>query len=161
KQKQGDVATAEKVAANADEAVKRLRQKLDTGDFKDLQQEWERREAYVADAFRLITHPDLCLKCHNVGTMKAQEQQGPPLNLAAERIRPDWALRWISNPQRFLHYKTVMPINFPANAESNPYAGAFIGSEKGFTEEQIQACRDFLMIYPQVADWPVLKHRPA
>jgi hypothetical protein len=53
-----------------------------------------------------------------------------------------------------------MPANFPANAESNPYAGAFLGSEKGFTQEQIKASRDVLMIYPQVADWPVLKHRP-
>jgi hypothetical protein len=36
-----------------------------------------------------------------------------------------------------------------------------VGSENNFSEEQIRAVRDFLMIYPQVADWPVLKYRTA
>ena len=119
------------------------------------------KEAYVVDAFKLVTNPNLCTKCHQVGTMPVEQVQGPSLALSADRLRPDWTLKWIACPQRLLHYKTVMPQNFPANAPSNPYADSFIGSEKNFTEEQIRAVRDFLMLYPQVADWPVLKLRTA
>ena len=64
------------------------------------------------------------------------------------------AQRWMGNPQRFLHYTTVMPLNFKANAPD--YQDVFAGS----SAEQIQAVRDFLMLYPQVADWALLKHRP-
>jgi len=101
----------------------------------------------------------LCLQCHQVGTITAKEQQGPSLAQAAERLRPEWTRRWITNPQRFLHYKTIMPQNFKANAKENE--DKFVGSEQSFSLDQIKAVRDFLMIYPQVADWPVLKNRPA
>jgi hypothetical protein len=93
--------------------------------------------------------------------MPVEQVQGPSLALTADRLRPEWTRRWIAMPQRFLHYKTVMPQNFPANATSNPYADSFIGSEKNFPDEQIRAVRDFLMIYPQVAEWPALKYRSA
>ena len=86
--------------------------------------------------------------------MPAKEQQGPLLSLAAERLRPEWTQRWMGNPQRFLHYTTIMPLNFKANAPD--YQDVFAGS----SAEQIQAVRDFLMLYPQVADWALLKHRP-
>ena len=80
--------------------------------------------------------------------------QGPSLAIAAERLRPDYVRRWIDNPQRFLHYKTVMPINFIANQKQN--GDLFLGSEESFSEDQIKAARDLLMIYPQVIDWPIL-----
>ena len=50
-------------------------------------------------------------------------------------------------------------MNFPREAKG--YEAQFVGSEKEFSLDQIKAVRDFLMIYPQVADWPVLKDRPA
>ena len=93
--------------------------------------------------------------------MPVEQVQGPSLALTADRLRPEWTRRWIAMPQRFMHYKTVMPQNFPANVKPNPYPESFVGSENNFSEEQIRAVRDFLMIYPQVADWPVLKYRSA
>lgn len=151
----------EKMLAEVEAEARKARQQADTGDVKDLQKQWETKEAYVVDAFKLVTNPNLCTKCHQVGTMPVEQVQGPSLALSADRLRRDWTLWWIASPQRMLHYKTVMPQNFPANAPSNPYADSFIGSEKNFTEEQIRAVRDFLMLYPQVADWPVLKLRTA
>jgi hypothetical protein len=52
-----------------------------------------------------------------------------------------------------------MPQNFKANAKENE--AQFVGSEQNWSLDQIKAVRDFLMILPQVADWPVLKDRPA
>jgi hypothetical protein len=47
-----------------------------------------------------------------------------------------------------------MPINFKAPARENQ--DAFLGSSM----DQIQAARDFLLMYPQVRDWPILHARP-
>ena len=71
--------------------------------------------------------------------------------MTAERLRPDWLQRWLTNPQRFLNHKTLMPQNFKANAKENE--AQFLGSDQAFSLDQIKAVRDFLMIYPQVADW--------
>src|SRR5262249_32526493 len=65
---------------------------------------WGRR-AYAADVFRLLTtYNTPCLGCHQVGNLPPKEPQGPPLQLSAERLRPDWTLRWIANPDRLLSY---------------------------------------------------------
>jgi mono/diheme cytochrome c family protein len=154
-----DAAASEKNVAAIEADLRKWRAAADTNDYKDLRQEWERKEAYVSDAFRLVANEQLCLQCHQVGPIAAKEQLGPQLGLAAERLRPDWLQRWLSNPQRFLQYKTIMPMNFPREAKG--YEAQFVGSEKEFSLDQIKAVRDFLMIYPQVADWPVLKDRPA
>src|SRR5581483_357783 len=149
KQKKEAVETAEKSVKDTDDELKKLRTALDTNDFKDLKQRWEQREAYVVDAVRLMSNEQLCLQCHQVGTTPAKEQQGPSLAESAERLRPEWTRRWITNPQRFLHYKTIMPLNFKADAKENE--ALFLGSDKAFSLDQIKACRDLLMIYPQVA----------
>jgi hypothetical protein len=107
----------------------------------------------------LVANEQLCLQCHQIGSIAAKEQQGPQLGMTAERLRPDWVQRWLTNPQRFLNHKTIMPLNFKANAKENE--AQFLGSDQAFSMDQIKAVRDFLMIYPQVADWPVLKNRPA
>ncbi len=157
KKKNEGVDIAEKAVAAADEEQRKLKAAADTNDSKDLQRRWEQREAYVVDAFKLASDGNLCLQCHQVGTIPAKEQQGPSLALASERLRPEYTRRWITNPQRFLHYQTIMPINFKANAKENE--ALFLGSEQTFSLDQIKAARDLLMIYPQVVDWPVLKYR--
>jgi hypothetical protein len=154
-----DASAAEKIVSGTEAELRKLRAALDTNDFKDLREQWEQREAYVTDAFKLVANEQLCLQCHQIGTIAAKEQQGPQLGMTAERLRPDWLQRWISYPQRFLHYKTIMPQNFKADAKENE--AQFLGSEQAFSLDQIKAVRDFLMIYPQVAEWPVLKDRPA
>ncbi len=67
---------------------------------------------------------------------------------------PTGSSAWITNPSRFLHYSSLMPINFKATARENQ--DAFVGSSM----EQIEAARDFLFLYPQIRDWPVLRARP-
>lgn len=113
---------------------------------------WETQEAYLADGFKLVVNTQLCLKCHQVGNLQAGQQttQGPPLNLAAERLRPGWTMRWVSNPQRFLTYTSIMPNNFPSDKEGQ-FQELFVGSSL----EQIMAARDALMAYPQAVNLPV------
>ena len=57
-------------------------------------------EAYVLAGFRTVVNQ--CNKCHQVGNLQAQQVdgRGPSLNLTSARLRPEWAQRWISNPQR-------------------------------------------------------------
>jgi mono/diheme cytochrome c family protein len=155
-----DTGPAQKVVDSIESDLRKWRAAQDTKDFKDLRREWEQQQAYVTDAFKLVANQELCLQCHQVGQVIAKEQQGPQLGLTAERLRPDWVERWLANPQRFLNYKTIMPQNFKADKKENE--AAFIGSDgPNFSKDQIKAVRDFLMIFPQVADWPVLKDRPA
>jgi hypothetical protein len=108
----------------------------------------------------LVANGNLCLACHQVGQIEAKQNAGPGLDLASLRLRPEWTQYWQANPQRFLHYTTIMPINFKANAKE--YADQFIGhgTEKEFSEDQIKAIRDYLMVYPQVVNWPILKYSP-
>ena len=51
-----------------------------------------------------------------------------------------------------------MPANFKANGKE--YEDQFVGSEKAWSEDQLKAARDLLMVLPQVAEWPILKYRP-
>jgi mono/diheme cytochrome c family protein len=151
--------TADKQVAAINAEIKVLQQAADTNDFKALRAEWEQKQAYITDAFKLVANDQLCLQCHQLGSIAAKEQQGPQLAYAADRLRPDWLKFWLTNPQRFLHYKTIMPLNFKKDSKENE--AMFIGSEQLWSLDQIKAVRDFLMIFPQVADWPILKDRPA
>lgn len=146
---------AEKAAAqaakdNADKALKELQ----ANGAKTFERNWEEREAYLADASRLVMHGNLCLTCHQAGHEPPKEFKGPNLNDVWQRMRPDWTARWITNPNRFLHYVSVMPINFKPGASDNQ--DAFVGT----SEQQINAVRDYLMAYPLIKDWPVLRARP-
>jgi mono/diheme cytochrome c family protein len=154
-----DLGAPDKQVKSIEAELKSLRAAQDSGDHADLRKEWERQQAYVADAFKLVANDQLCLQCHQVGSIPAKEQLGPSLSLTADRLRPDWLERWLDKPQRFLQYKTIMPANFPADAKN--FDTLFLGSEQSFSLDQIKAVRDFLMTYPQMADWPILKERPA
>jgi mono/diheme cytochrome c family protein len=112
------------------------------------QKQWEGHGAYASDGFRLLANYDRCLNCHQVGTLAPKQPIGPPLDLAAGRLRPDWLLRWIGNPQRLLIYPdgaNPMPQNFPSNAKpGSDFAGTPL--------EQITAIRDVLIDYPMVSN---------
>jgi hypothetical protein len=114
--------------------------------------EWETEEAYASDAFRFLTnYNNPCMTCHRVGNLKAgktrEEEQGPPLDLAWQRLRPEWTERWLANPDRMLSYKTPMPANF--GRSDKPYAEI-----DGSMQEQLRAVRDILLNYPKIADMP-------
>jgi len=144
-------AAAQQAKATADKLLADLK----AAGVKEMERNWEEREAYMADASRLVVHGNLCLTCHQVGSEPPKEFKGPNLNNAWQRMRPDWTYRWVVNPNRFLHYVSVMPINFKATGAPENQ-DAFVGS----SDQQIAAVRDFLMAYPVIKDWPVLRARP-
>lgn len=139
-----DLAVATASKADADKAIEAL-------DVDAQRKIWMEREAYAADGYRLLLSSELCTKCHQIGNIPAAEpkQQGPPLDLAGMRLRPDWMERWIDKPQRFVPYSSVMPPYFDRNELKYQHLHA------GTAEEQIQALRDALLNYPRVSSLPV------
>jgi len=119
--------------------------------------QWERDDAYWTDGFRLVANTNICLSCHQVGNYpaaKPRNEQGPPLALAAERLRPEWMKRWIANPQRYLVYPSAMPQNFPADKSGEDWYQYFYGDSL----QQATAARDVLFNLPRVADIPVNRY---
>jgi hypothetical protein len=119
--------------------------------------QWEREDAYWTDGFRLVANTNICLSCHQVGNYaaaKPQNEQGPPLALAAERLRPEWTKRWIANPQRYLVYPSAMPQNFPADKSGEDWYQYFYGDSL----QQATAARDVLSNLPRVADIPANRY---
>ena len=78
----------------------------------------------------------------------------PPLDVAAERVRPEWMREWISNPNRLFPYNQLMPQNF-ANDQKEKKDGKEISKQwlesfYGSPGEQAQAVRDALMDLPEL-----------
>lgn len=118
---------------------------------------WEEQEAYAVDAYRLTANYAICLNCHQVGNVPPKQAQGPDLNITAERLRPEWTLRWIASPDRLITYPTPMPQNFPADKMPWPEFVTAADGRAGMLE-QMRAVRDILMILPKVADLPANRH---
>jgi mono/diheme cytochrome c family protein len=131
--------------------VKDLKERVDKKDYSQLREKWQKEEVYGADAYRLLVNNKTCLNCHNIGRVKIAAPQGPPLDLAAERLRPGWTLRWINKPSRMITYETSMTQVFPNRTEGLEYQDVFQGSSL----EQIRAVRDALIDLPRLADLPV------
>ncbi len=114
--------------------------------------QWEQEGAYATDAYRLLSNYEVCLGCHNVGSLKAknpERDQGPPLDLSWQRLRPEWTARWIANPDRMISYPNPMPSNFTKDTKYHEFDGTQI--------EQIFAVRDVLMFFPKVTDLPTVR----
>lgn len=120
-----------------------------------MKKEWEEKQAYVLDG--LGTVKNVCLGCHQLGARKmkpgAQDVPGPSLDLSADRLRPEWTEQWLGNPQRFLPYVTIMSPNFP---NLSGYHGEKFAAQQD--RERVTGIRDFLMIYPRVADQPIMRY---
>jgi cytochrome c2 len=119
---------------------------------KTLEEDWSHSEAYALAGFRLVVNQ--CNKCHAVGNLVAQQEdtQGPSLNLASLRLRPEWAKRWIANPQRFIPYISAMPAYFK---KSDP-APLVIWSP-GTHLEQIDSARDAVLDLPSITALPLTR----
>jgi mono/diheme cytochrome c family protein len=154
-----DAADREKAQKALEERIKGLKDRMEKGDFSGRRQRWESREAYAADAFRLLTNRDLCLKCHSVGKLEIEGPQGPNLALSAERLRPEWTEQWIAHPRRLFTYTPVMPQNFPNEPDPLKWQWQqfFVGSPR----DQVRAVRDVLMDLPRLADLPANQNPPA
>ena len=145
-------------AAEAAKEVERWRSQIAANDFPTLRATWEEREAYLGDAWKLVTYTgNLCITCHQVGPALPSEYRAPNLDLAWERLRPEWTMRWIAYPQRLNPYASLMQPQYkPGEAKKHfEDAKVFIGGP----DEQIRASRDLLIMYPMVADWPIIKYR--
>jgi cbb3-type cytochrome oxidase cytochrome c subunit len=151
------VQVAESIVVIWEKEEKRLKALVESTTPKEQRTVWEDRGAYVTDGFRMLTK-FTCVGCHQVGPLQPADPsqlQGPPLNLAAQRLQPGWTERWIANPQRFLPYVTVMPANFARSFDDK-------GQEKlqvqnliaGPSRDQVMMVRDVLMILPRAAAMP-------
>lgn len=134
--------------------------------FDEINKTWRSSGIYATDAYRLLANYNTpCLGCHQVGSFPAKNpkhEQGPPLDLAAERLRPEWTLRWIANPDRLLSYPTPMPQNFPKNQVDDKGMGKLYPEFLGTPGQQATAIRDVLLDYPHVSEMPGNKtYRPA
>jgi mono/diheme cytochrome c family protein len=131
--------------------------RLEKKDISPLRKEWEETGVYASDGYRLLlrNNAGVCLTCHNVGSFTTGDAKGPPLELSAARLRPEWTMRWLANPDRLM-YPTIMPQNFP-NGQAKD-TDIFSGSPL----EQGTAVRDVLLDFPKVADRPENRYyRPA
>jgi hypothetical protein len=118
-------------------------------DFPELRRDIVEQRPYASDAYRLLLNPQLCLQCHQIGQIEVKGgAQGPPLDLAADRLRPGWTQRWMANPARLFTYPPNMPTNFARNADNYR---EFLDAP---SFEQATALRDVLMNMRKVADLP-------
>jgi cbb3-type cytochrome oxidase cytochrome c subunit len=134
-----------------------LDDKARTEGYKNLSQSdwWPENRAYASDAFRMLAN-SVCLTCHQVPGVNGPSKY-PSLGLASERLRPDWMLRWLANPQRMMVYPEgphAMPINFP-NGDKQPWWTEF-GDNSSF--QKATALRDILMNLQRVSESPANRY---
>lgn len=84
-----------------------------------------------------------CQQCHVLGAIPADQplsNLAPDLRMTHERLKPEWILDWLRNPQR-IQPGTRMPQFWPAP----PYPKSAYPQLGGEAEPQIRAIRDHLM----------------
>jgi mono/diheme cytochrome c family protein len=151
-----DLKKAEKKdeAKAVEDRIADLKKLIDKKDTAALRDQWKANEAYANDAYRLLTEKELCLKCHSIGSRKVSGAIGPPLDLAAERLRPDWVQHWLGQPRRMFPYDSGMPQPFE---RGNPkYQEYFLGD----SYQQGVAVRDVLMDLSRIDALPVNRRYP-
>ena len=110
-------------------------------------------ERYVADEMPATTPEHLkqggplftqlqCIKCHQVNADAALSASflAPDLKMSKDRLRPDWILDWLKDPQA-VQEGTMMPGFFPDGQSPLP------DILNGDATEQIRAIRDYLMVF--------------
>lgn len=94
-----------------------------------------------------------CFSCHTAGEPKPDQDKSsmaPNLQLAKHRLRPDWIVAWLKNPQS-LQEGTRMPSFFtPDSLNQVMYPKYFGGSQV----KQIDAISDYLMTLPDSSPPP-------
>jgi hypothetical protein len=131
-----------------------LKEQIAKKDFPEFRKQWEDKEIYAIDAYRLLAHPTSpCLGCHQAGSVPAQEAKGPPLQISFDRLRPEWTEEWLANPKRLFPYDPIMPQNFPRGSNNLPELF------DGDALQKITAIRDVLMNWPKIAEMPAVHNR--
>ena len=89
-----------------------------------------------------------CQSCHPTSNAippgKTPDELAPNLQLAHDRLRPDWVLQWILDPQKIFP-GTRMPAFFTQDAKGN-IVSQFPEYLGGDAKKQIKAVRDHLFI---------------
>ena len=109
---------------------------------------------YLSESWKML-NVQLCIKCHSVGgnqvkvTDPAKDIRGPNLDLAADRLRPDWTLLWLYKPNWITPY-TSMPVPLPPQgAGAQPRYPELFG-DNGL--KQTISLRDALMNYHKLLE---------
>jgi mono/diheme cytochrome c family protein len=79
-----------------------------------------------------------CFSCHQQGDRKPEgpsEGWAPDLNLARQRLNPNWIIKWLQDPQK-VQPGTKMPSFYPGGPDN------ILG---GKDDRQIEALRDYLL----------------
>ena len=142
----------DKAIAAQQAKIKDLKDEIDKKKWDEERKRWVAPDAYQKDAYKLLTNRNICLKCHSIGDVKVEGASGPPLDLSAERLRPEWTREWISNPVRMFPYNPQMPQNF-ANDQKDEKTGIskqWLESFYGTPRDQARAVRDALMDLPEL-----------
>jgi mono/diheme cytochrome c family protein len=98
------------------------------------------------EAARRLVSPEYfnCLTCHQQGEKKPEgdpEGWAPDLALARTRLRPEWILEWIVDPQK-LYPGTKMPTYFDPDYFDDSGPDDILGGDES---QQIRAMRDYLL----------------
>jgi hypothetical protein len=107
----------------------------------------EAHPRYLDRALGIVTDNNYCIKCHKVGDFSptgSVRAMAPRLDRVHGRLRPEYAHRWIADPQRILPY-TGMPVNIPVNKPIDQKLFA------GSSDEQLNALVDLLMNFDRLA----------
>jgi mono/diheme cytochrome c family protein len=92
-----------------------------------------------------------CFSCHQRGAVAPEgppEGWAPDLGMARERLRPEWIVRWLRNPQD-VQPGTKMPSFYEVTDDGSP-AGGPDDVLEGDNLAQIKALRDYIMVLNQV-----------
>jgi mono/diheme cytochrome c family protein len=146
--------TAEQALKDLKQDIARLKVQVKEKNYTALLEQWRKQEAYATDGYRLMTNSDVCLKCHQVGNQAGGQLLGPSLNLAAERLRPEWTLRWIARPARMTTYEPRMTVYFPNKDEPPLHQQIFPGSAL----DRATVSRDLLLNLPSVIALPANRY---
>ena len=111
------------------------------------QKEFELRDYKLTEKYpkflsagKILFEEFQCLSCHTTGKIPEGKTPGdlaPNLALASGRLKPDWILDWLADPQK-IQEGTRMPSYFPDMQSPDP---DILG---GNSMDQIQALRDYV-----------------
>ncbi len=79
-----------------------------------------------------------CIKCHQMGKVEDISNLAPNLQMASQRLKPEWIQLWLHDPNAIMP-GTRMPSFFPGGVSPAP---DILG---GDSEKQIRAIRDVVM----------------
>ena len=120
---------AKKAAEDAKKESEAIDKRLKNGDFGRLIDQYQDRDAYAVDGYRLLIGVKFCVSCHQVNGVG--EKKGPALDLTEGRLRPEWTLRWIANPPAMFPYNPIMPLNVPRKQPgAEDFQDLFAGSSR-------------------------------